>query len=532
MTMPLELQAARLRLAKERPYLASAVFTLVPVARPGLGTLAVDQWWRLYFDPTVATEWSVEEIAGVLYHEILHLLRDHPGRLNGLERIAANIAADAEINDDLLGEKVTLPGTPVTPASIGQPNGLLAEEYYTALAQQRSAPDQGTSAQPGSSGKSQEGPGGGEPGTGGTRQGEGAGVGQGKNPPADDGDANRGTAPSSAPGGSEENGPNSSPTAGVGSQADGAQPGAGGDASGSKAVDSGDSTSSDSSAQPGALSRPPTGPVGNGHAGGQDGTEPGGRAQTSAAPAPGEGRCGSCATGQQEPWEEGPPGESALPGLSRAEGELIRREVAQRIRETSQVRGDVPAHLQRWAEEKLRPKADWRRILAAAIRRAIADVAGASDYSYRRPSRRQSQVGNGKVVLPALRHPVPAVAVVVDTSGSISDAMLSQALAEVAGVIKACGQQEYVHVLAVDAAVQFCRRVFRPEQVELAGGGGTDMRVGLEAAAKLRPRPDIIIVITDGFTPWPDEPPRGTRVIVAHLGDGGTVPKWAKEVKV
>jgi predicted metal-dependent peptidase len=206
--------------------------------------------------------------------------------------------------------------------------------------------------------------------------------------------------------------------------------------------------------------------------------------------------------------------------------------VAQRIRETSQVRGDVPAHLQRWAEEKLRPKADWRRILAAAIRRAIADVAGASDYSYRRPSRRQSQVGNGKVVLPALRHPVPAVAVVVDTSGSISDAMLSQALAEVAGVIKACGQQEYVHVLAVDAAVQFCRRVFRPEQVELAGGGGTDMRVGLEAAAKLRPRPDIIIVITDGFTPWPDEPPRGTRVIVAHLGDGGTVPKWAKEVKV
>jgi predicted metal-dependent peptidase len=205
--------------------------------------------------------------------------------------------------------------------------------------------------------------------------------------------------------------------------------------------------------------------------------------------------------------------------------------VARAIREASQGRGDVPGHLRRWAEEKLRPRGDWRRELAAAVRRAVADVAGASDYSYRRPSRRQGQVGNGKVVLPSLRRPVPAVAVVVDTSGSISDTMLTQALAEIRGILEAAGQREGVRVLAVDAAVQSCRRVFRPEQVELAGGGGTDMRVGLEAAAKLRPRPNVIVVITDGYTPWPSEPPRGIRVIVAHMGDGGAVPGWAKEVK-
>jgi len=534
-TMPLEIQAARLRLAKQRPYLAAALWSLVPVARPGLGTMAVDQWWRLYFDPAVATEWSVEELAGVLYHEVLHLLRDHPGRMRNLERAAANVAADAEVNDDLLAEGVRLPGAPITPASIGQPEGLLAEEYYAALAQrQRPAPDPGASAQPGNSGKSQEGPGGGEPVTPGTRQGEETGVGQGESSPADTGDATRDAAALSAPGGSRGDGSNSSPTAEGGSQADGSQPGAGGDASGSKAGDSGGSTHPpDSSAQPGASSRPSTGPVGNGRAGEQDGTASGGRVQTSAAPAPGAGRCGSCATGQQEPWEAGPPGsEDTPPGVGQAEAELIRREVALRIREASQSRGDIPAHLRRWAEEKLRPKADWRRILAAAIRRAIADVAGASDYTYRRPSRRQGQVGNGKVVLPALRRPVPEVAVVVDTSGSVSDAMLVQALAEVRGILEAAGQRQGVRVLAVDAAVQTCRRVFRPDQVELAGGGGTDMRVGLEAAAKMRPRPDIIVIVTDGFTPWPSEPPRGIRVIVAHLGDGGTVPAWAKEVKI
>ena len=43
--------------------------------------------------------------------------------------------------------------------------------------------------------------------------------------------------------------------------------------------------------------------------------------------------------------------------------------------------------------------------------------------------------------------------------------------------------------------------------VELLGGGGTDMGAGLAKAAELRPRPDLIIVLTDGYTPWPSAPP-------------------------
>ena len=54
----------------------------------------------------------VEELAGVWVHEVSHLLRDHHGRgdrlarergLTGLgDRLRMNIAADCEINDDLL----------------------------------------------------------------------------------------------------------------------------------------------------------------------------------------------------------------------------------------------------------------------------------------------------------------------------------------------------------------------------------------------------------------------------------------------
>ncbi|HOL18560.1 MAG TPA: VWA-like domain-containing protein, partial [Bacillota bacterium] len=185
----------------------------------------------------------------------------------------------------------------------------------------------------------------------------------------------------------------------------------------------------------------------------------------------------------------------------------------------------------RWADEKLRPRIDWRKELASAVRHAVADVAGANDYSYRRPSRRQGQVGNGKVLFPALRRPVPNVAVVVDTSGSISDSMLSQALAEVSGILKGLGQREGVHVLACDSQVQACRRVFRPEQVQLAGGGGTNMGAGLEAAAKLKPTPQVAVVITDSYTPWPDTAPRGMKVVVALTGEGKT-PEWAKTIKI
>jgi predicted metal-dependent peptidase len=535
-----ELQAARLRLVKSHPYLASAAWALHPVERPGLGTLAVDQWWRLYYDPAVAALWTVEELAGVLYHEISHLLRDHAGRMKDLERAAANIAADAEINDDLLAEGITLPADPITPEKIGQPDGLLAEEYYAALQEQKPAPDQSTSAQPEQSGA-------GEPEAGDTQQGDGNEAGQ---ETAANSEAAPGEGASPADhGGGEDDQPNPSTKGQGGGHADDAQPGDRGDGPGSKPGDPGGSKPGDAgngesgdpagssqpaspgqpsgaSGQPGSSSQSPTSP-GASPEGGSSGGEHGDQAQT---PAPGAGRCGSCATGQREPWEEGAPGSSS-PGTSRAEGEMIRRDVARQIVEHSRTRGSIPGHWSRWANDRLKPKVNWRRELATAIRHAVADVAGAVDYSYRKPSRRQGQIGNGKVVMPSLRHPIPSVAVVVDTSGSMSDAMLSQALAEIGGILKGMGQREGVHVIACDAQVHTCQKAFSPRQIQLVGGGGTDMGEGIEAAIKLRPRPQVIVVLTDGFTPWPDTAPKKTRVVVALTSDGDA-PEWAKTVKV
>ena len=35
------------------------------------------------------------------------------------------------------------------------------------------------------------------------------------------------------------------------------------------------------------------------------------------------------------------------------------------------------------------------------------------------------------------------------------------------------------------------------------------MGAGLAKAAELGPRPDLIVVLTDGYTPWPSSAPRG-----------------------
>jgi predicted metal-dependent peptidase len=120
----------------------------------------------------------------------------------------------------------------------------------------------------------------------------------------------------------------------------------------------------------------------------------------------------------------------------------------------------------------------------------------------------------------------------------MDDRLLARALAEMEGVLTRTGLRgRQISVLAVDTAVHAARRVSRAAQVQLTGGGGTDMGRGIAAAAALRTRPSVIIVLTDGFTPWPERPPRGIRVIVGLLTQPGgpspwSPPDWARTVPI
>ncbi|MFY9223618.1 MAG: VWA-like domain-containing protein, partial [Blastocatellia bacterium] len=171
---------------------------------------------------------------------------------------------------------------------------------------------------------------------------------------------------------------------------------------------------------------------------------------------------------------------------------------------------------------------DWRKQLGSLVRNAISYSSGAVDYSYQRPSRRQSAFSN--IVIPGMRKPNIELAVVIDTSGSMSEDAISQVLTEVEAILKISGQTSGVRVIACDSDVHFNKKVFKKSQVQVLGGGGTDMCMGIEAALKTKPRPQVIIVITDGDSPWPCKQLKNTQLIVAltEYTYQQAIPKWAK----
>jgi predicted metal-dependent peptidase len=81
-----------------------------------------------------------------------------------------------------------------------------------------------------------------------------------------------------------------------------------------------------------------------------------------------------------------------------------------------------------------------------------------------------------------------------------------------------------VVVACCDAAVHDVRKVFTGTQVELYGGGGTDMGAGLRAFVERKPPIDLLVIVTDCCTPWPTEAPPFP-VITIRVGDGEP-PVW------
>ncbi|MFH8838105.1 VWA-like domain-containing protein [Streptomyces sp. NPDC017868] len=210
--------------------------------------------------------------------------------------------------------------------------------------------------------------------------------------------------------------------------------------------------------------------------------------------------CGSGADGLDRAWDLGADGAE---GLSVQEQDAVRFRVAQAITGRP---GSTPKGWRRWAEEAFHPPQAWRELLGSAVRSAAYGSGAGDDYSYGRPSRRSASVPGA--VLPSLRRSPPRVSVVIDTSGSVSDAELGSALLEVTAIARAVGgRRDLVSVLPCDAAARLVHPLCRAEGIPLVGGGGTDLRTGFAAALRARPRPDVLVVLTDGQTPWPSERP-------------------------
>jgi predicted metal-dependent peptidase len=246
-------------------------------------------------------------------------------------------------------------------------------------------------------------------------------------------------------------------------------------------------------------------------------------------PACGGGWCGSCA-GRPVP------GEPKDGGRSDAELGRINRQAAEAIRDwvARKGRGSVPADLARWAEDMLKPSVvRWQDRLRVVTRYGVAWRAGAVEHRWDGPGRRQAGLGYGpgRPIMPRLRAPVPRVAVVIDTSGSMGKAELSRAASETDAILREINAE--VTVCTIDAEIHGLRKVrtIRDAIDLFRGGGGTDFRPAFEKLAESRPRPELVIFATDGQGPAPKAEP--LRTIWLLVGRHRAKPcEWGQFVEV
>lgn len=242
------------------------------------------------------------------------------------------------------------------------------------------------------------------------------------------------------------------------------------------------------------------------------------------------GTSGSCSDGRQRPWEDSPPADekdnSVPPAMPKHEQDQVLRDVAERIAKQP---GSGAGSWSRWAKEIISPRVDPKALLIAAVRQAVEQTTGGQDdQSYRRPARRQSIAG---VVRPGSVAIVPRILVIVDSSGSMGERDLGLALGLIGKVLNGFRLRDGVRVMVGDSAVQSVEKIFDPKKLELRGGGGTEIDRLIVEAAEMKPRPQLLIIATDGYTPWPAAAV-GIPVVACLTQDTAAkrVPSWIKTI--
>lgn len=201
------------------------------------------------------------------------------------------------------------------------------------------------------------------------------------------------------------------------------------------------------------------------------------------------------------------------------------------IRDPSNSRGLLPRFAQRILGELRKPQTDWRTILNDFIQEEVVD------YSFSPPDRRFDDCPfflpdfNGKEDM------VEDILFMIDTSASMSDAMITAAYSEIKGAIDQFDGKLKGWLGFFDAAIikpepfsdedEF--RIIRP-----AGGGGTDFQIIFEYVHKhMQDKlPASIIILTDGYAPFPQKKLAMGVPVLWLINNNEVDPPWGKAVRI
>lgn len=480
MSMRERVQHFRMMTFQWFPYLSPYVYSLGLIERPGIGTMAVDRHGRMYFDPAFVKTLTLEQGGYVVIHEAWHLILRHCHRAEDIigkdptarQRHRLNVAYDCvvwELMESIQQHAPTHPdGEIVTFPTLQKRYPKLVRNMLPGEIYSVMVEQDEEEEREAEKRRQQE---------------------------QERREQERDQQQQDEESGDEQDGDESGEDTDGGSESEGT-----------------DADSSD-----------------DGEAGDDDGE--GGEDSDGDGPAPKfedlkQIGGGSCADGLPREYEE----EASDPWDQYVEDKLLEEVEAAIEREEERPwtpgRGTVPSALKRVIKEQLHPAPNPWDQLRATVSAAAANPRGRADFTYRRINRRQFAIP-GAPRLKGTQKYMPKACVVIDTSGSMTSGCLAKALVVIKQGLQALGK---VPVITCDAAVhQDVVLSSFNEDFELIGGGGTDMRIPI-AHAEEHHSPEVIVLVTDTETPWPDTPTRA-RLIVAATQDG-TVPAWATMVRI
>lgn len=204
--------------------------------------------------------------------------------------------------------------------------------------------------------------------------------------------------------------------------------------------------------------------------------------------------------GQPEEDENGNLKSKARPKYSEEERKKIKDEIKESLINSAKQSGSgkLPAGVKRIVQELTEPKMDWRELLAMTIESTVK-----SDYSFQRRSRKQAQTN---CILPGM---IPEqtidIAIALDMSGSISDAMGRDMLSEVKGIMQQFTDFK-IKLWCFDTDVYSYAEFDNTsiddiDTYDIKGGGGTDFMCNWKFMEENDIMPERFVMFTDGL-PW------------------------------
>jgi predicted metal-dependent peptidase len=194
------------------------------------------------------------------------------------------------------------------------------------------------------------------------------------------------------------------------------------------------------------------------------------------------------------------------PRLSEEEKRQIRDEIKEAMLAAAQTvdgAGNIPAGVRRMIKDLTEPQLNWRELLRMNLESTIK-----ADYTWMRTSRKGWHMD---AVMPGQKpDEMIDIAVAIDTSGSIGEAMLKDFLSEIQGIMDSFPAYK-IHIVSFDTDV------YNPKQYDSEnldsmidydpqGGGGTDFECVWNYFKEQEIQPRRLIMFTDGypFGSWGD----------------------------